>query len=104
MNKVNQHTPGPWVIDGFNMAAVIRCTKERGHPEAKHTTGDYEHIARCEGENWKANARLIAAAPELLAAALKAEELLSPFQQFGDLGSESLNLVRAAIAKATGAA
>lgn len=56
-----------------------------------------------EGEA-DANARLIAAAPELLEAALKAEELLSPFQESGWLGEKALDLVRAAIAKATGAA
>lgn len=38
-------TPGPW---------------------AKHVCGDYETIARCDGDNWKANARLIAAAPDLI--------------------------------------
>lgn len=58
-------TPGPWHLDGHNLSSVIRCTVPRGHPDAKHVCGDYETIARCEGDNWKANARLIAAAPEM---------------------------------------
>ena len=61
-----QHTPGPWVLDGFNMAAVLHCTAARGTPEAKHTCGDYEIIARFHGENWKANARLASLSPEML--------------------------------------
>lgn len=59
-------TPGPWALDGHNLSAVIRCTVPRGHPDAKHVCGDYETIARCDGDNWKANARLIAAAPDLI--------------------------------------
>jgi len=100
---MSKHTPGPWTIDGFNMAAVIHCTKERGHPDAKHLTGDYEQIARCEGENWKANARLIAAAPELLEAL---SNLLNCVD--GQHDDEWLDRVKqkalAAITKATGAA
>lgn len=65
---MSQHTPGPWALDGFNLSTVIHCTAERGSPEAKHTCGDYKTIARCEGDNWQANARLIAAAPEMLEA------------------------------------
>lgn len=61
-----RHTPGPWHQDGHNLSSVIRCTVPRGHPDAKHTCGDYETIARCEGDNWSANARLIAAGPDLL--------------------------------------
>jgi hypothetical protein len=49
-----------------------------------------------------ADARLIAAAPELLEAAQKAEELLAPFEEAQWLGGSALTKVRAAIAKATG--
>jgi hypothetical protein len=64
-----KHTAGPWHQDGHNLSSVIRCTVPRGHPDAKHTCGDYETIARCEGDNWSANARLIASAPDLVDAA-----------------------------------
>lgn len=68
---MSNHTPGPWHLDGFNLQAVIHCTAERGSPQAKHSCGDWETIAKCEGATWQiaqANARLIAAAPEMLEA------------------------------------
>ena len=68
---------GPWVLDGHNLSAVIRCTVPRGHPDAKHLTGDYETIARYEGPNWAANARLGAAAPEMHAALVKCQKALA---------------------------
>lgn len=55
-------TPAPWVRDGFNMAALLKCVAERGSPEAKHTCGDYEKMAECEGVNWKHNALFLEAA------------------------------------------
>lgn len=55
----NPHTPLPWHIDGSNLSAIISCTVPRGHPDAKHTCGDYETIADCRGDNWKENATLI---------------------------------------------
>ena len=61
-------TPGPWVLDGYCLSTVLHCTAERGSPEAKHITGDYEVIARCEGDNWQANARAIATLPEMVEA------------------------------------
>jgi len=67
----DRHTPGPWVLDGYNMSSVIRCIRPRGHIEAVHTCGDYETIADCHGDNWRPNARLIAAAPDLLSEAKK---------------------------------
>jgi hypothetical protein len=73
-----QFTPGPWCLDGFNMSSVIKCVTPKGHPDAKHLPGDYVNIARCEGGNWKADARLIAAAPELL---LALEDLLAAYSK-----------------------
>lgn len=55
-----RHTPGKLVRDGHNMSSVIICTVPRGHPDAKHVCGDYETIARCEGDNWSPNAARIA--------------------------------------------
>lgn len=67
--SVASHTPGPWHLDGHNLSAVIVCDLPRGHPEARHVCGDYSTIARCEGTDWKSNARLIAASPDLLTTA-----------------------------------
>jgi len=104
------HTPGPWVLDGHNMSSIIRCTVLRGHPDAKHTCGDYETIADCKGDNWKANARLISAAPDMLDALEQCAEYFDKFadadhDQDGFVPNEAmqmLTLVMNAIAKAEG--
>lgn len=77
-----KHTPGPWIYDetwalinaehGSEIAAVHAARGTKGEPQA--------------------NARLIAAAPDLLAALVDAYERLT-----GDR-----SMIRAAIAKATG--
>ena len=105
------HTPGPWVIDGYNGSSVIRCVTPKGHPDARHTCGDYEAVATSRGRDWRANALLIAAAPDMLSALLAAERELSAAEH-GSVGGvpnsiallipEALAEVRAAIAKATG--
>ena len=53
-------TPGPWVLDGHNLSAVLHCVTPKGHPDAKHLTGDYITVARCEN-TWRADAPFIAA-------------------------------------------
>lgn len=61
---MNQHTPGPWTFDKDAHCAggYIRTTKGLGTAACKITTSGHSY-----GEAI-ANARLIAAAPELLAA------------------------------------
>lgn len=74
-----KRTPGTWHVDGFNLTAVI--AKKEGD---RH----YEHVCSCnfgyysnksDFELNKANARLIAAAPELLEALQKLTEHFAPF-------------------------
>lgn len=86
---MSAHTPGPWTIypetDGTDICAV------------DYTPGlpIRQIIARPDrGANWIANARLIAAAPELLEACRKALYALK--------GREHDQFLRDAIAKATG--
>lgn len=113
-----KHTPGPWHRDGFDLAAIIRLKFPIGHPECKHISGTYETIARCDGENWDANARLISASPDLFAfaecsAALdcgRADPRFDPlpvFRSHGWNGEENTGVFlarirRAAIEKAVG--
>lgn len=92
-----QHTPGPWAVypetDGTEICAVDIAP---GLPIRQIVS----HIAR--GENWIANARLIAAAPELL---LAVRALMNLFEQHEDrahIKSPVGDYARAAIAKATG--
>lgn len=81
------HTPGPWRLELANSGARIAADKDT-------------HICAALAGN-RANARLIAAAPEMLAA-------LKEVVRFVDsVGSEHINRVpfaaaRAAIAKAEG--
>ena len=83
-----KHTPGKWVSRaGTTTGSEVVGKKPRG--------GDYV-IARCGGKDREANARLIAAAPELLEFA---EEWLC--MQGSDENYMTAK-ARAAIAKATG--
>ena len=89
------HTPGHWVASGF----IVNS----GAP-------NYTPIADCETDTeWMAeNARLIAAAPELLAALVLAEDVLARRPYSSEIwpnGTHPFNgieQIRAAIAKATG--
>lgn len=84
---MSEHTPGPWRVH------VSR-------------TDDLEYVVTNEGHKvafpYGHNARLIAAAPDLLEAAKHAEEILSLYvAQTGEPG-EALEALRIAITKAVG--
>lgn len=93
-----RHTPGPWIFYAAGCAAVppyVRVAKY--WPQA----GAYQIIADCShevtgGTECEANARLIAAAPELLVALKEA----IAFHDGED--NETLASWRSAIAKAEG--
>jgi hypothetical protein len=120
-----KHTPGPWEIDppgpkkfGSGFAVQARTPEGPGFPTPSAT--GYYHIAEPppHGPDKKAeqeaNARLIAAAPDLLASKIKRVEQmerflskLSPADRLGGYGTLLkvwIDEDRAAIAKATGAA
>lgn len=75
---LSEATPGPWVRDGHNMSTILRCVRERGHPEAQHVCGDFVVVADCRS-NWDADAAYIVAlvnsAPALLSEAASAADL-----------------------------
>lgn len=50
---------GPYHRDGFNLSAVLRLLRERGDPQAKHTCGDYETVARCTSATWDRDSKII---------------------------------------------
>ncbi len=109
------HTPGPWAVDAdpiedqdYETLIVL--------PDPNGSCGTW--IARAE-HNWneaeagqrriswaeaQANARLMAAAPDLLEAleALELQALQSPDLRRTEWGEEALALTRAAIARARG--
>lgn len=91
-----KHTPGPWVVDGD----VIRGDQQRNGSISVASMLDVSYpYGRRAGESKHANARLIAAAPDLLDA-LKG---LLGITDFHELFGSKTEAARAAIAKATGA-
>lgn len=68
---MSAHTPGPWAVWPMGRILAITCTgRSKPHPsEGMHVAAVHmpEHNTQHD-ELWQANARLIAAAPDLLAA------------------------------------
>lgn len=100
---MKKHTPGPWFVkrDGLTITEGLRSDSDNFFP--------FEIAKVADGSNTdRANALLIAAAPELLAAlkAVLTMEInghqLQDRLQFSTAGREILEKSRAAIAKATG--
>lgn len=85
-----KYTPGPWQVGKFNKEMICDCDGEaRGCSPIAYVEGT--------AAEKRANARLIAAAPELLAALQKAV-------RYGGLFPDLKAEAEAAIAKATGGA
>lgn len=93
-----KHTPGPWMYAGAGAIkrdyTAIGCTDGETIASAWGHSNSGFFVSEEEKE---ANARLIAAAPELF------EALLDMVSDHADLSEATLNFARAAIEKATGA-
>lgn len=70
---MSKHTPGPWVVDGSGIKVFADVSN--GYPPivAQATSGDNSLTL----QTMEANARLIAAAPDLLAALERANSILA---------------------------
>jgi hypothetical protein len=90
---MSKHTQGPWTVDGAVATENLDVFGEGGRVAML----DFDDI---DADTLEANARLIAAAPEMLAALMVAKSEMHYFT--ATRGSEAHELVRAAIAKATG--
>lgn len=87
MNAVTrQHTPGPWSVEGSYVHG----------PDGKR------FLAVASDGEGQANSRIIASAPELLAACMSALRALEDNLQPGPMDEDAKEGLRAAIAKATG--
>lgn len=103
-----KHTPGPWKADGYNIRQSglmgTRHVAEIAYTGPHHTPpNEYPSSCRLQDE---ANARLIAAAPDLLHALqmMLGCELIGGDQRDGlpdEPGTSPVSLARAAIDKAT---
>ena len=98
-----KHTPGPWIVQesGFRASEFVITTQQRQ---------DESLVPICEmdvdfdgriGIEQKANARLIAAAPDLLEALKACDEAMSYMSEY-DIPITLPAQVKAAIAKAIG--
>ena len=95
---MSTHTPGPWVASPFGDCAY-EIVNEVGTAIAE-VDGAHEDSARIE-----ANANLIAAAPELLAALRSARSWVAQYAELRGHEAASASMLRvieAAIAKAGG--
>jgi hypothetical protein len=104
-----QHTPGPWHADGrlAGDGAYTQIIGQDGTPVAEvilWSNIDYEEGGDSEWEELAANARLIAAAPEMLQALRRAVLALAFASQTSPAMLDDYNAVSAAITKATGGA
>jgi len=110
--KTEKHTPGPWIMEDFG---EVRMKGISGFRALEGSNGEpITRLVRDNSPEGLANAALIAAAPEMLAACVAALPLLEEYRQRvftgrirGDLLSgdyEPTQALRAAIAKAEGRA
>jgi hypothetical protein len=101
-----KHTPGPWTFEAkFNDHVIKGIPNDNGYEE---------YVASTWGGERQADARLIAAAPELLAALDAMVKRIEYYSAMGEAnqvnieqweyteGSVDMRAARAAIAKATG--
>jgi hypothetical protein len=101
-NKI-EHTPGPWEMGGSLLASTsgkhIAIVLHNINYDEKKLPRDYDSRAPKNFPETEANARLIAAAPELLAAL---EKLRDVMQAHNDKQDRAMIQAAAAIAKAKG--
>ncbi len=97
---MTKHTPGPWIVNADDPAEILM-----DDIASIHCLVATVHADGCEPEQWGADARLIAAAPEMLAALRLALEYWAHRQQrYKNRHPAWVNEARAAIAKAEGGA
>ena len=100
-----KHTPGPWAVDSDGSGWYIEATPERGHSLAFIASPEFQEEPDTSASEAEANARLIAAAPDLLEALQWLVDILpDPDLDNDELQRTWTRRARAAIAKATGGA
>lgn len=98
---MSKHTPGPWTFGHWGNHFWVSPDKSGQSQKVAQVIWDMGEAV----EEGRENARLIAAAPELLTELKHVIRLLEPLENNGNLnvpGLATLNGARAAIAKAEG--
>lgn len=112
---MSKHTPGPWtLVNGYNIFSELGADSGDGYKAPENdgwliATVELGRVINDDGELVeighgvaRANARLIAAAPELLEALEEARLTLEVVQGRGSSVKLTLDIIDKAIAKATG--
>lgn len=94
------HTPGPW----FAHSDVIRDSDNRYDGNAIAFAANYPSHSKTDWNDQLDNARLIAAAPELLEALERLSAQCTRLRLPGQAETDAEKTARAVIAKATGGA
>ncbi len=112
-----KHTPGPWVVKHYDENGYLRVSSPNWQSASANNSmvkieprRDYDevkglHVSESGLQESQANARLIAASPDLLTALQECFLLLQQLAadgEPGDMPSPTLEKARAAIAHATG--
>ena len=93
-----KHTPGPWIV-----ATELRQDDEI----ICDMLNEQGYVVITKGQklaNWRDDAKLIAAAPKMLAALIKLHDSLKQLNDCGDVGqmvADYVDIAQAAIAEAT---
>ena len=85
-----KHTPGPW--KPYGAPGNMKCAVAAGRDKLIASCGNLPYVGRFEAE---ANARLIAAAPELLETLKSGEDIISGLEAEADNAGIDLSEVRA---------
>ena len=107
-----QHTPGPWLIQGKTVYALMHHGWRKGVEQLKNRFYASVYVDReCDEKEAEANVRLIAAAPDLLEALKIASDWMVKVGPNAETGTpdwhqhcEDLIRIGDAIEKATGEA
>ena len=101
---MSKHTPGPWVLSDVDTAHMMFDGLFARPVFAFHGGKGDKHPAMAYGsaETVEANARLIAAAPDLLAELIEALEVIQDYAAENGDSPACIGTIYAAIAKATG--
>lgn len=99
MSNSNKHTPGPWQMHVCDkaIATITGDTRGWGHDHLAY-------VPMSLAPEREANARLIAAAPEMLEALLAVQANDKLMNALNRQDRKTLELIQASIAKATGGA
>ena len=97
------HTPGPWYADKLQDRTAFNIFMP-GYDSAGAQVFHCSNATACMGPQVEANARLIAAAPDLLAALRTLVDYFGPHPDVDNGLDEALTAARAALSAATGEA